>query len=949
MGWSLSAGGSISRVINIEADEWGSNENPGVYNPFLRGGYYFTHKEYDIDDWNSLDKIKYFAEHSLSAGSGTPRWDIMPDEFQFNFLGYSGTFFMNHKGEWVVKSEQKIKVVFDESNGGFANKSQLRDGLHTNDSDMSFYFNKFTLITDDGTQYEFGGVNATEYSTPFKHYGPIAPVTWNLVKITTTDGNVIEFEYQAGDLTISLNHSYFYKEVNRDGGSYFSGIEPCSIMNSNLFSEFKTSGFIVFPVYLKRITSRNSIIDFTKSQTTERRYLDNHMYSNDIPLSNRFRFHQSVDDFQWAQLDEIKIMDKNNTEYKKFSFTYTNSDNTRLKLLSVEEKSADNIKGKKHGFEYNPNNMSIYLSTQTDHWGFFNNYDVSLFQAQTPLEFINEYSSIREPDQTGESYKYEVLEKITYPTGGYTAFEYELHDYSKIVSKNREQALEIIPDILPAGGLRIKKIISSPNLGYTPITKEYHYNNTLDNPQSFSSGILAGHSEYSWFDYEGIDLDNSSFQYNLFSSNSLTSTGLSSEGSHIGYSVVWETTLGGEGNGIKKYTYTNFDNDIHGNSHLDELPINRVDPVRTIYNPYTSKAIERGKLTSVTDYKVINLNLTKIKEDKYFYQKDSNDFVRFVTAKTLNICSGASAGAQNFYGVAYKKYLFNYNLVKKESTAFDTKGLNPLTSILEYIYNENNLLSEEKMTDSKGDALHTSYTYASDIKESYWPQPSSISSYRRVIQQMDIKNMINYPIEITKSINQNISSELYNYKFYNGTNVKLFSISDLKSPPSENFTTAHFPSGITDPFISDTRYKVSVVYHEYYPNGNIKEFSRDDGTHVVYIWGYHQNLIIAKIVNATYDMIDSYVANLQDLANLDVDNNSENALRNALANLREDSSLSKSQVTTYTHDPIVGVTSITNSRGYTTYYEYDSLGRLEYTRDAKGNIISKSEYNYKNE
>jgi YD repeat-containing protein len=57
------------------------------------------------------------------------------------------------------------------------------------------------------------------------------------------------------------------------------------------------------------------------------------------------------------------------------------------------------------------------------------------------------------------------------------------------------------------------------------------------------------------------------------------------------------------------------------------------------------------------------------------------------------------------------------------------------------------------------------------------------------------------------------------------------------------------------------------------------------------------------------------------------------------------------QVTTYTYYPGYGrVTSITDPRGNTTYYNYDfgNFGRLLNVKDNDGNILSENEYHYKN-
>jgi len=52
-------------------------------------------------------------------------------------------------------------------------------------------------------------------------------------------------------------------------------------------------------------------------------------------------------------------------------------------------------------------------------------------------------------------------------------------------------------------------------------------------------------------------------------------------------------------------------------------------------------------------------------------------------------------------------------------------------------------------------------------------------------------------------------------------------------------------------------------------------------------------------------------------------------------------------MTTYTYDPLIGMSSETDTNGKTIYYEYDDFGRLKYILDYKGNVINKTDYHYK--
>ena len=52
------------------------------------------------------------------------------------------------------------------------------------------------------------------------------------------------------------------------------------------------------------------------------------------------------------------------------------------------------------------------------------------------------------------------------------------------------------------------------------------------------------------------------------------------------------------------------------------------------------------------------------------------------------------------------------------------------------------------------------------------------------------------------------------------------------------------------------------------------------------------------------------------------------------------------KMTSYTYSPLLGMTSSMDVNGYTSYYDYDTFGRLYRVRDFKGNVIKQYEYHY---
>lgn len=135
-----------------------------------------------------------------------------------------------------------------------------------------------------------------------------------------------------------------------------------------------------------------------------------------------------------------------------------------------------------------------------------------------------------------------------------------------------------------------------------------------------------------------------------------------------------------------------------------------------------------------------------------------------------------------------------------------------------------------------------------------------------------------------------------------------------------------------------------IQYMKYDEYSNPLEVKQENGIHIVYLWGYHNAYPVAKIENMEYSLIPaSLITAIQTASN----NNNESALLTALTNLRNNAALASAMVTTYTYKPLVGVTTITDPRGYKTTYQYDNFGRLKYVRDADGNILEEHQYHYR--
>ncbi|MFC4634060.1 hypothetical protein ACFO3O_09085 [Dokdonia ponticola] len=282
-------------------------------------------------------------------------------------------------------------------------------------------------------------------------------------------------------------------------------------------------------------------------------------------------------------------------------------------------------------------------------------------------------------------------------------------------------------------------------------------------------------------------------------------------------------------------------------------------------------------------------------------------------------------------------------MIQQVSTQFfDTPSDNKqLQTTVDYEYDNSigHLVRKKTTTFDADEQIEQEYIYSSELTES-------------VYLQMQARNQVQMPIIVTTTVDNAVNTRKSNYivagnGFY---------------PASIEIT-----NNLIDPAtgLSSSNPNEERIFFEYYTSGLIKasyqlDVSTGGGTpsvldrvnEVTYIWGYDNRYPIAKIVNASYSEVSSYVTSLVSLAQADNDRTfgylgNEGALRQALDVMRNDPALSHTQISSYTYDPLIGVTSMTDPRGYTMYYEYDTLYRLQSVKDATGNILTRNEYNYK--
>lgn len=225
-------------------------------------------------------------------------------------------------------------------------------------------------------------------------------------------------------------------------------------------------------------------------------------------------------------------------------------------------------------------------------------------------------------------------------------------------------------------------------------------------------------------------------------------------------------------------------------------------------------------------------------------------------------------------------------------------------------------LTSQTTKNSKGETLETKYFY---------PQDSQMAS-EPFVKELIAANRIAAPLntQIFKDKNK-LSEQKTIYDKSIATSNLLLPKYVLDNKGASNIAVA------TDK---------KTTFDQYSDKGNLLQYTVENGTPVSIIWGYNKTQPIAKIENATNTQIAT-VLGISDLNTVNETN------LTAINNLR--TTLPNAMVTTYTYIPLVGISTITDPKGDKITYTYDFAGRLQYVKDAQGNLLSENQYHYKNQ
>ena len=925
-GWALSVSSCISRSIEGMPDET---------------------TDFKLDTKRFDEPYRFFSSENLEKLN--LKYDVfnvlLPDGSSFDFVirkNYVDT------EEYIISNDRKVKIGYTTSGGKIAT---------------------FTVIDEQGIVYSFTGAD-----TLFQGMGSTdipyssAYVSWQLTSVRLPNTVApITFAYDK-----SINSDYGRAQAEKEVRFHYYGGEAGE---GNFGATVRTVSQ-QFAYQMKLLTSirygsTTIDIDYQNGANSEYFNYAKTIHINDNgKLVREIRLAQHQDSFSflgntfpYSILDSVII--GSNTNFPETYQCSYGSSSTRF--------------------------------LGTDHWGYLNHYsndnsiallnlfvgfDVSsanqtygcVVDAPRNAKDLSPLDKVRlsiEPIDTrrpADANSHCLLKKLTYPTGGYTKFEFENHQFLSFTDVNGDYIHDKKQRIrTTAGGFRIREIADYTADGVRSGTKYYQYGRTQYDEFGYADGryfhtgvgeptldpTIETYMSHSASTPIGMSMPNMvlglnpageyrSFNYNPFTSfDPTTSSGPIPE-------WEWECSFGVSNfrkllNNRPAVVYPEVTVYYLKNDATNCNPENcngktvyQYDiyvPTPNMEKPWLvdSAFFEKPYYTgSLLTYSAQKHRYNQLRERRD-YMSDGKDFQLKQREK-----STWKSGNIPVSGWEYSNHFGGLRLIPRDITlgAFyvgvnQQLGYSSLSSREVITYGESGIgvSISEGYEYTFGNVMKKKNLFAQNLsRETTWtrPEQSSSASTPDIVRKMAKKNML---------------SSVLTEKGSNGRGYK----QEFGELATEDGDTLLLPTRFYE--LDGAGWRLHTEILSYTPNGNPREAIDKDGLCTVYLWSYGDRYLIAEIKNATLAQVEMAVsaafgmssATLEKAAAPDVEK---------LKSLRHQSSLAGAYVATYTHQPLVGLLSSTDPAGLTTTYEYDDFGRLLRIIDSAGKVIEEYEYNY---
>ncbi|MEQ9413392.1 MAG: RHS repeat domain-containing protein [Cyclobacteriaceae bacterium] len=395
LGWDLNAGGLITRQVRGRSDEGPS----GIF-------YYIDEFKNHLENDLGTEQEKRIYKNRLVIGE----YDSQFDHFSFNFLGRSGSFFLD------------VEQSTDTPQAHLMPKSDLKIEV----TKSGFSISKFVITDERGVKFEFEKILTSQSSIGRDidwpedlKWNDSAPTAWLITKIIDINGETLSFSY-SGTFGAAFYRKVYSARVNhvQELSNPANNYEPCTIFEDSPSILTQT----INEVYLESITHESSTnvvlktIEFVRASVAR----------NDMtgflttPAPSDFEFLDRIlvktGGGSPATIKTIKLVPDNNAD--RFMITGVNFE--------------EGAKSFGYDFEYYSGVLPIDFENvqPKDHWGYSKSGSMGSHVPKQRFA-LNDCSCIEfgGGDRSAVDNSAGMIKSITYPTGGKTEFEYESNDY----------------------------------------------------------------------------------------------------------------------------------------------------------------------------------------------------------------------------------------------------------------------------------------------------------------------------------------------------------------------------------------------------------------------------------------------------------------------------------------------------------------------------------------
>ncbi|MBL0741394.1 hypothetical protein [Chryseolinea lacunae] len=556
-------------------------------------------------------------------------------------------------------------------------------------------------------------------------------------------------------------------------------------------------------------------------------------------------------------------------------------------------------------------------------------------------------------------------------------------------------SLEMVTRYL--GGLRVGNISTLDPITLKSTNRKYTYlDGTADDIPIYVSPV--GHDYYSIVSGGTPVYYDNPFRYRYGQSIYEFSDGR--DAPYFGYGRVQISDLDADNipNGMTEYYYNN-SGSINVNTMLYYSNQIGLDVVNPIITPIPAITRGRGDLLEERYFKWTNNVMAPISRDQYIYTANNSTKVwQMLFDQGLAAPIGGGYNSERYFKINAHHFAIPVNrntLDRKDHYQYDNLGNESLTFSEKYTYDVVNghfQMIAKSVTASNGDTNNLYYKFPQDYTG--LQDQSNLDGIAMGILNLQNRHIV-IPVESYKEIIpvRTPNTRKYVGGLLNTFNQVLPTLNQVMAIESQSpMNSFSFSTIVNGQFLKDPRYTTRVRFTNYDEKGRLLQQSLEQNYSTAYKWGYDQQFLIAEIANSSvgdvflenfeegngngsidnsktghHSFTGSYSKNLVSLSNGDyilsywmksgidwilteqnvVVTNGSYSINLGSGQYDDIRFFPKSaQMTTYTYDPLIGLTSQSDANNKVTYYEYDSLMRLKLMRDEKRNIIKEFEYKY---